>query len=108
MPRAKKIIVPHRRRREQKTDYRHRFGLLKSGVPRLVVRKSLNNTVCQVIEYHESGDVCLATADTRELKKYGWLANTGNVPAAYLAGLLCGMRAKKKVSKAVLDSGLYR
>lgn len=109
MPRGRKIIVPHRRRRELKTDYRHRFGLLKSRLPRLVVRKSLNNMICQIVEYHETGDVCVVSADTKELKKFGWLANTGNVPAAYLAGLLCGMKAKKKkIGKAVLDKGLYR
>jgi large subunit ribosomal protein L18 len=106
---AKKITVPHRRRKELKTNYRLRLNLLKSRKPRLVVRKSLNNLLCQVVEYQTTGDVCLVSADTKELKKFGWEANTGNIPAAYLAGLLCGIKSKKKkISDAVLDMGLCR
>jgi len=109
MPRAKKTIVPHRRRRELKTDYQKRFALLKSGKCRLVVRKSLSNVTCHVVKYEPTGDRCLVSAGTHELKKLGWKANTGNIPAAYLAGLLCGVRAKKnKISEAVLDMGLYK
>jgi len=109
LTRAKKIVVPHRRRRELKTDYRHRLRLLKSGLPRLVVRKSLNSLLCQLVEYQATGDRCMVASDTKDLKKFGWLANTGNIPAAYLAGLLCGILAKKKkINEAVLDIGLYR
>jgi large subunit ribosomal protein L18 len=40
------------------------------------------------------------------LKKIGW-TKTGNVPAAYLTGLLAGKKAKEKnVTEAVLDLGL--
>lgn len=102
-------IVAHRRRREQKTDYMKRLTLLKSGKHRLVVRKSLNNLTCQIVDYKTEGDSCLVSADSRELKKMGWKANAGNIPAAYLTGFLCGTRAKKKkVSDAILDIGLYR
>jgi len=50
----------------------------------------------------------LASAHSRELKKkYGWKAPTGNIPAAYLTGLLCGLKAKTKgVEEAILDIGL--
>ena len=49
----------------------------------------------------------MAAAHSRELKKYGWKAPTGNVPAAYLTGLLCGLKAKAKgVTEAILDIGL--
>lgn len=108
MPRGKKTIVPHRRRRELKTDYHKRFRLLKSGKPRIVVRKSVKNILCQVVEYQPSGDKTLFSADSKELKKFGWNAGTGNIPAAYLTGLLCGTRVKGKIKEAVLDSGLYR
>jgi hypothetical protein len=41
------------------------------------------------------------------VQKYAWKASTGNVPAAYLTGLLCGLKAKKNgVSEAILDLGL--
>jgi large subunit ribosomal protein L18 len=109
MTRAKTTLVPHRRRRELKTDYKKRFALLKSGKFRLVVRKSLGNVLCQIVEYEPPGDKCLISAGTSELKKLGWKANTGNISAAYLAGLLCGVRAKKmKIEEAVLDMGLYK
>ena len=54
------------------------------------------------------GDEIIASANSRELiKNFGWKAPTGNVPAAYLTGLLCGLKAKAKgVEEAILDFGL--
>lgn len=100
--------VPHRRRREQKTDYRKRLLLLKGGKTRLVVRKFSGNVTCQMVEYGTAGDKTMFTADSKELHKFGWKGGTGNLPAAYLTGLLCGVRAKKKVKEAILDTGLAR
>lgn len=109
MAKGKGHMVPHRRRAEQKTNYRKRVGLLKSGKPRLVVRRSLNNTVCQIVDYQASGDVCRVTANSSELKKLGWNASTGNIPAAYLTGMLCAKRAVAKgIKEAILDIGLSR
>lgn len=103
------IKVPHRRRREQKTDYRQRLELLKSGRPRFVVRRSLNNTRCQIIEHNPKGDITKAAADTGELEGFGWKGSSGNMPAAYLAGLLCGVRAGRKgIKEAILDIGLLK
>ncbi len=97
-----------RRRREQKTDYQARKAFIVSGKPRLVARSSLKNTVAQIIVAKPHGDEVLASAHSRELvKKYSWKAPTGNLPAAYLTGLLCGLKAKKKgISEAILDLGL--
>ncbi len=108
MPRGRKVIVPHRRRRTMKTDYQNRLRLLKSGKARLVIRKSARNVVCQLVEYQPAGDKTVCTVDSKELAKFGWKAGTGNIPAAYLTGLLCGIRAKGKVKEAILDAGLYR
>jgi len=106
--RGRTCILPHRRRREGKTDYRNRMELLKSGKPRLCVRKSLNNIICQIIQYKPEGDVTVASSDSKELKKFGWSFHTGNIPSAYLTGYLCGLRARKnKVENCILDSGLY-
>jgi large subunit ribosomal protein L18 len=105
---GRKIVrrVPHRRRREGKTDYRLRFKLLKGGKTRLVVRKSLNNIICQIIKHDSKGDKTIVSAEARELKKYGWVANCGNLPAAYLTGLLCALKAKKSdIKGALLDLG---
>jgi len=88
-------VVPHRRRRQGRTDYRKRLRLLKSGKPRLVVRRFLNSVQCQVISYEKTGDKTIASASSLDLKKAGWKAHAGNIPAAYLVGFLCGLRAKK-------------
>ncbi|MFP4115866.1 MAG: 50S ribosomal protein L18 [Candidatus Aenigmatarchaeota archaeon] len=96
-----------KRRREKKTDYRQRLKLLKSEVPRLVVRKSLNNTIVQLVKWNEDGDKVIAQAEAQELPNLGWKGHTGNIPAAYLAGHLLGERAEEKgVKECVLDLGL--
>jgi large subunit ribosomal protein L18 len=102
--------VAFRRRREGKTDYQQRRGLVISGLPRLVVRGSLRNVAIQIIKAQLNGDVILAAAYSDELaKKYGWLGDTGNLPAAYLTGLLCGFKAVRQgVNQAVFDVGLHR
>ncbi len=100
--------VKFRRVRTGKTDYRARKQLLISKKPRLVIRKSLKNTVMQIIVPKEAGDITLVSASTQELKKYGYTAATGNITSAYLAGLLVGLRAKKKgTMEAIPDMGLY-
>jgi large subunit ribosomal protein L18 len=104
---TKTYTVPHRRRREQRTDYRLRLKLLKSGKPRLVIRKSANNIVCQIVKHNPNGDETLFTSSAIELKKIGWDRHCGNLPSAYLTGLLCGIKAKKNVNEAILDIGIY-
>jgi large subunit ribosomal protein L18 len=108
MAKDSRYRVPLRRRREGKTDYQARKALVLSGKPRLVTRSTLKNFTAQIIVAKPYGDEVLAAAHSRELKKkYGWKAPTGNVPAAYLTGLLCGLKAKAKgVSEAILDIGL--
>lgn len=96
-----------RRRRQGKTDYHARLALVKSGQPRMVVRTSLSHTTVQFIKWSATGDMTAAAATTAELSQYGWKAATGNLPAAYLAGLLAGRRAKAAgIATAVLDIGL--
>jgi len=107
MRRMKIRIVPHRRRREQRTDYKMRLRLLKSGKPRLVVRLSGRSVTCQIILHDSKGDRTIASATAFELKKHGWKGHTGNLPAAYLTGYLCGQKAKGKIREAVLDMGLH-
>jgi large subunit ribosomal protein L18 len=96
-------------RRSKLTNYHKRLRLLKSGMTRLVIRKSNNATLCQMIEYTEKGDKTIVTATSLDLTKYGYKGHTGNIPAAYLTGYMCGLKAKKKkVKEAILDTGLYR
>jgi large subunit ribosomal protein L18 len=101
--------VPFRRRREGQTDYRVRSRLLRSGKTRVVVRKTLNQTIVQFISVDPGGDKVLAAAQSLELKEHGWSAGTGNLPAAYLTGFLAGRRASAKgLKEAVLDIGVQR
>ncbi|MCU4798892.1 LSU ribosomal protein L18P [Halomicrobium zhouii] len=99
--------VPMRRRREARTDYHQRLRLLKSGKPRLVARKSNNQVRAQLVTTGPDGDRTHAAAASNDLREYGWEAPTGNLPAAYLTGLLAGLRAVENgVEEAVLDIGL--
>jgi len=51
--------------------------------------------------------VVIASSHSSELEKFGWSHGGGNIPASYLTGLLCGLRAKSKgVKKGILDMGL--
>ncbi|MEM3464042.1 MAG: 50S ribosomal protein L18 [Candidatus Bathyarchaeia archaeon] len=109
MARNARYCVPFRRRREGKTDYRKRKALALSGKPRLVVRKTLNNIIAQIVVAKPYGDEVLVSAHSRELtRKYGWKAHRGNTPTAYLTGFLCGLKAKAKgINEAILDIGLH-
>ncbi len=101
--------VPFRRRRMGKTDYRSRRALILSGLPRLVVRRTLKHMIVQIVKAQTIGDQVVVSAHSHELAKtYGWQGNCGNVPAAYLTGLLCGFKAiVQGVKKAILDIGLH-
>ncbi|MGB9960511.1 MAG: 50S ribosomal protein L18 [Candidatus Bathyarchaeales archaeon] len=108
MAKNARYCVQYRRRREGKTNYRKRKALVVSGKPRLVVRGTLKNVLAQIVVAKPQGDEVLVSAHSRELKNYGWKAPRGNLPAAYLTGLLCGFKAKAKgVNEAILDIGLH-
>ncbi|MEM2926103.1 MAG: 50S ribosomal protein L18 [Candidatus Bathyarchaeia archaeon] len=102
--------LPLKRRRLKRTDYRKRLRLILSGKPRLVVRGANKNYQVQAVVAEPQGDRVLASASTMELSKlYGWKASRGNIPSAYLAGYLLGLRALGKgIEEAVLDTGLAR
>lgn len=108
MAKSANYRVALRRRREGKTDYQARKALVISRRLRLVTRGSLKNANVQIIQAKPEGDFVLASANSQELTKlFGWKAPTGNIPAAYLTGLLCGLKAKSKgVKEAILDIGL--
>jgi len=106
MARSKIQVVPFRRKRKGKTNYKKRRRLLLADKPRLVIRKSLKSTWLQIIEYQPSGDKVLATAHSNELKKFGWNTGTSNLPSAYLTGLIMGKKAiEKKIGGCILDIG---
>ncbi len=99
--------VPFRRRREGKTDYKLRRGLIRSGLPRAVVRVTNQYVYVQIIDARATGDLVRASASSRELDKAGWKGGTGNIPSAYLTGVLAGRRALARgVKEAILDIGM--
>jgi large subunit ribosomal protein L18 len=96
--------LPFRRRREQKTDYKQRLKLLKSGKPRAVVRTSNQHTTVQLAHYSKEGDENTAQTTSKHLREFGWEQHTGNLPAAYLTGYLAAKKADE--DEAILDLGL--
>jgi large subunit ribosomal protein L18 len=104
MANKKVFTAEYRRKSEGRTDYRKRLILLKSKLPRLVVRKSNKHMLAQIIEYNADGDKVLFTATTKELSKLGWDFSCKSIPAAYLVGLLVGVKSKGQ--KAIFDMGM--
>lgn len=84
--------VPFRRRREGKTNYHVRYKLILSKKPRVVVRKSNASTTLQLVVAEMKGDKTLLTVNSRELRDFGYTFSTGNLPAAYLTGLVFGKK----------------
>lgn len=109
MPHGPRYRRPVRRRFEGKTNYHKRIKLLKSRKLRVVIRVSNNHTRVQLIQSKRGGDKVMISAFSKELaSKYGWTANTGNIPASYLTGYLVGSRAKKNnIQEAIFDLGIF-
>lgn len=102
----KKAVI-FKRRRAQRTDYRQRLALLRSGTPRMIVRRHLKNFQIQIIGYDEAGDKVSLEVSSKMLTRFGWLGHPGNTSAAYLTGYLAGAKALSlKISRAILDLGV--
>ncbi len=101
--------VQFRRKQEYKTDYKARIALLKSALPRLVIRKTERYMIAQIIKSKEAQDFVLCSVNSAELKKYDWNFSCKNLPACYLSGLLVAKKAaEKKIKECVLDAGMQR
>jgi len=95
-----------RRRRQGKTNYKKRLALLKSGLHRLVLRKTNNYIIAQIVCFDPKGDKTVVHVNSKALEEFGWKAGKKSMPAAYLTGLLVGKKAKVKgIGKAILDIG---
>jgi len=104
----KTTTVNFRRKREGRTDFGKRLNLLKSGKPRLVVRRSLRYLLFQLVEYSSTGDKVVISYNSKALTKLGWKSSAITIPACYLAGMVMGkLVAKKDIKVAVLDIGLH-
>ncbi|MDS0256713.1 50S ribosomal protein L18 [Thermoplasmatales archaeon AK] len=95
-----------RRKKEGLTDYQKRLRLLKSGLPRAVVRPTNKGILVQIVSYDPAGDKVEVTVTNRTLAKMGLTLTGNSTPVCYLAGYLAGNLAKnRKIKEAVLDSG---
>ncbi len=102
-----RYALQYRRRREGKTDYKLRRGLVKSGKPRAVVRLTNKYITVQITDATINGDIVRASASSKELPKLGWKGGLGNLPSAYLTGALAARRAiARGIKEAILDIGL--
>jgi large subunit ribosomal protein L18 len=104
------LILPYRRKREGRTNYKKRLVLLKSRNLRLVVRRTNRALIAQIVDFDPKGDKILCGASSLELKKLGWTYSTKNLPAAYLTGQLLASKIKKKkmhAPNAILDIGVH-
>ncbi|MEK6844890.1 MAG: 50S ribosomal protein L18 [Nanoarchaeota archaeon] len=100
-----------RRRREYKTDYKKRFALLKSKLPRIIFRKTNRYLIAQYIKSDGAQDKILIGIDSKVLLKYGWPKEESikSTPAAYLTGYLIGKKLlSKRLEKPILDLGMAR
>lgn len=99
--------IKFRRRREALTDYKKRFRLVKSGMDRIVIRKTNKRIIAHAVRYTEKGDQTLAYADSSELKAFNWPSNS-NRGTAYLTGMLLARKLKEKGSSTeyILDIGI--
>jgi large subunit ribosomal protein L18 len=105
-----RLHIPKRRRRECKTDYKFRKEILKSPLPRIVIRKTNKYLILQMIESKESQDKVIVSTTSKELLKQGWdkkfEGSLKSVPASYLTGLLMAKKLKK--GEFVIDTGIQR
>ncbi len=103
--------VAKKRRIEKKTDYKARLILLKSQMPRIVVRKTNKYILAQYVQSEESRDKVIFGISSKDLLKYGWekekAGSLKSIPAGYLTGLLLGTKIKAK-EEAILDIGMIR
>ena len=102
-----------KRRRQNKTDYKKRLKLLKSGAPRLIFRKTNKYFIAQYVLSEEAKDKIIFGFDSKILLKYGWpedfKGSLKSIPAAYLIGYLIGKKIiKDKLRHPIVDFGMIR
>lgn len=108
----RRLQVQYRRRREGKTDYQARKALvvqdqrsINTPKHRLVVRRTNKDIIAQIILAQINGDVCIASAYSHELSKYGIPVGHTNYAACYATGLLLARRLLVKLKLDKLYPG---
>ncbi|MAE49863.1 50S ribosomal protein L18 [Candidatus Pacearchaeota archaeon] len=103
---ARILRVPKRRRAEGKTDYKARLGLLKSGKPRLVIRKTNRYIIAQIVTSEQAQDKTLVRVSSKDIS--GFKPGQGKSrKAAYETGKALAGKAGD-VKEVIVDFGLHR
>lgn len=99
-----------RRRREGKTDYAQRKGLVvqdknKYQIPkhRLVARITNRYVIAQIVRTGAKGDETICAANSAELARYGLTVGLKNYSACYATGLLLARRLLASLTQEVTD-----
>ena len=99
-----------RRRKEHKTDYLKRLKLLKSRLPRIVLRKTNRYIIAQYVTSKQTQDKIEISVNSKDLMKYKWPkefeGSLKSIPASYLTGFLIGKkisRTRKKLPLLILE-----
>ncbi|MBC8435271.1 50S ribosomal protein L18 [archaeon] len=99
-----------RRRRECKTDYKLRLGLLKSPKQRIVIRRTNKYLIVQAVESVEAQDTVVKGVSSKDLIAQGWdekfVGSLKSIPAAYLTGKLLAKELKTK--EGIVDIGMAK
>lgn len=103
--------VSKRRRKENKTDYKKRFNLLKSGMPRIVFRKTNTQVLAQYVISNEAQDKVEFGISSKDLVSYGWPEKSKGSLKSTTASYLVGYYAGKKIlngemKKPIVDFGM--
>ena len=98
------------RKVRKRTNYPQRLKFLKSGLIRIVIRKSNKHMLVAFVETTSGRDIVLCSAKSLELKKLGYTLACGNVVSAYLTGYLCAKKflKMKKNADCIVDFGLAK
>lgn len=104
-----------RRRKEGKTDYKSRLGLLKSGKARVIARKTNRYFIGQIVISDIAQDKVIVGVNSKELLSKGWpeelRGSLKSLAACYLTGFLLGKKlegSKEAIKESILDIGLQR
>jgi len=107
---AKGKRTTKRRRRENRTDYKLRLNLLKSGEKRIVIRVTNKYFIASAVESREAQDFVLKLVTSKDLLKQGWDAKSKgslkSIPAGYLVGRLLAKELGK--GNYIIDLGMAR
>jgi large subunit ribosomal protein L5e len=91
----RRLQVKFKRRQEGKTDYQSRASMIvqdqrsiNTPKHRFVVRRTNREIICQIVLSQITGDVCICSAYSHELTRYGIPVGHTNYAACYATGCI--------------------